>query len=421
MIAIRAEELTEAQRRTVLLACFLAWTFAGWEISLYSLVGPTALRDILRTDAGGVVSKTAVASWFNGFACAFLLGAAAGGWLFGWLGDRFGRRPALGWSVIIYSAFTGVGYFYSDPAVLVGLRFVACLGIGGTWPNAVALASEAWPGVARPTLAGLLGSAANFGFVGLGLLACWKKVTPESWRWTIAWSSMPLLLGIYCLFAVPESPRWKSSRSLITSSTNSLRTIFERPLLWRTLLGIVLGGVPVVGTAVSANWLQPWVDAVAPLDPHLKAWTQVTRSSGAIIGSFLGGWLASWAGRRRSYFLMCVVSLAVSEIIFLGLMPSDRFFFAWVFVLGAVGVTFFGWLPLCLPEMFPTAVRATGMGVTFNSGRIVAAAVAMSASGVIHWTGGNYPAIGAATSLIYLVGMVAIFWLPDSRKLNLED
>src|SRR6185503_8453508 len=104
----------------------------------------------------GPVDESIVAQWFAWYQAAFLLGAAAGGWLFGWLGDRLGRTRALGAAVLCYSLFTLACYTADSAAVMLVLRFAACLGVGGVWPNAVALAAEAWPNASRPFVAGLL-------------------------------------------------------------------------------------------------------------------------------------------------------------------------------------------------------------------------------------------------------------------------
>jgi len=97
------DNLTSRQRWSVLTAAFLGWMFAGLEISLFVLISRPAMRDIL----GPSVSEATVGSWFAWYQCAFLLGAASGGWLFGWLGDRMGRTRSMGWSILCYSVVRG--------------------------------------------------------------------------------------------------------------------------------------------------------------------------------------------------------------------------------------------------------------------------------------------------------------------------
>src|SRR5262249_36188461 len=106
-----------------------------------------------------------VGLWFGRITAAFLLGAALGGWGFGWLGDRIGRVRAMVLSVLTYALFTGLCGLAQDPAQLAGLRFLSALGMGGEWALGVALVMESWRPEARPVLAGLIGAAANVGFL----------------------------------------------------------------------------------------------------------------------------------------------------------------------------------------------------------------------------------------------------------------
>src|SRR5207244_3533304 len=133
-----------------------------------------------------------VGEWFSWHNAAFLLGAASGGLLFGWLGDRHGRAKAMGLSIGCYTLFTLMCCFVTAPEQLLVLRFVACLGVGGMWPNGIALASEAWSDVSRPTLAGIIGTAANVGIVLMFLATIQYPITPENWRMAMVVGGAPL-------------------------------------------------------------------------------------------------------------------------------------------------------------------------------------------------------------------------------------
>ena len=84
-------------------------------------------------------------------------------------------------------------------------------------------------------------------------------------------------------------------------------------------------------------------------------------------------------------------------------------------------MTYFGWLPLYLPELFSTAVRATGIGVAFNFGRIVAGFFALGSTLLVSWFGGDYAKIGAITSLVFGLGLVIILFAPDTSKVSKEN
>jgi MFS family permease len=379
--------------------------------------------------------ESVVARWFAWYQAAFLFGAAAGGWLFGWIGDRFGRARALATAVLCYSLFTLACYVADSAGVMLALRFLACLGIGGVWPNAVALVAEAWANASRPLLSGLLGAAANVGFVVLGVVGYYSPITNDAWRWVLLVAALPGLVGLFIRWAVPESPRWLASRATPTGPADGspLREVLRPPLLSRTVLGVALGAIPVVGSAANANWLVPWTDHAAERraqeadewerkpDARGKARTQITRSGGAVFGSLLGGVLASLLGRRLSYFLISLGALAVSSYIFSHLDPLHPHFHVFAFLLGFVGITYFGWLPLFLPELFPTRVRATGAGISFNTGRVLAAVVVLSAGVLLDQFSGDYARVGFWSGTIYGLGMVVIWFVPRRAAGRLED
>lgn len=427
-------------RYVMLGAAFLAWMFAGLENSLFILIHRQMMLELL----GPTTPESIITNWFAWFQAAFLLGAATGGWLFGWMGDRWGRTRAMGLSVLCYAGMTLLCTFVHEPHLMWTLRFLACLGFGGSWPNAVALVSEAWPSASRPLMAGVMGTAANFGFVLLGVIGYIFPITNDAWRWVLLVGASPLLMGVGILWLVPESARWLEARAAgkVQAQQTPIVEVFKPPLLYRTLLGIGLGAIPVVGTAANANWVVPWRDqyesrlddkalasdnktaslAIASQpkskgDPRQKAKTQIIRSSGAIFGSLLGGFLAGFLGPRFAYFMISLCTFAVSSWLFSQLTPAHPYFNLFVFLLGFFGVTYFGWLPLFLPQLFPTHVRATGTGISFNTGRVVAACVViMIATLPKDQLAGDYAQVGFWTGMIYVVGMLIIWLAPPTRN-----
>jgi len=194
--------------------------------------------------------------------------------------------------------------------------------------------------------------------------------------------------------------------------------------LYTLLLGIGLGAVPVVGTAANASFLIPWTaqkaEKAAKPDPKSKATTLISRSGGGVLGSLLGGIVASLLGRRITYFLISLGSLALSSLIYGQLDPGHPQFQWFVFLLGFVGVAYFGWLPLFLPEMFPTRVRSTGSGISFNTGRVVAGVIVLSTGMLGTWFGGDYAKMGLWSGMVYIVGMLIIWLVPRTAPV-LQD
>jgi SHS family sialic acid transporter-like MFS transporter len=407
--------LPRLARTVVLCAAFAGLLFDGFELGLMPLASLSVSRDLL----GASYTPTLGGDWFARFTAALMLGAAIGGILLGSLGDRIGRARAMGVSILFYSVFAGLGAWVQTQEQMLVLRFMVGLGVGGVWPNAVALVAECWPDKARPTVAGLMGVAINTGILMLSQIAQFWSLTEDSWRWLFALAAAPVALGVLVLFFLPESPAWLASRRRPAEKARAtpVRELFRAPLLKITLTGIMLGSIPLVGAWAASKWMIPWADQIGgATQPDYKAMTQGWWASGAILGSFAGGQIASLLGRRRSYFLISLGSLALTIAMFQLTAPLRASFFPIVFAQGLVATLFFGWLPLYLPELFPTHVRATGSGISYNVGRFATAGGVLAAGLLFTAFGGSYPAVGSAAALIYGLGMVAIWWAPDTTR-----
>lgn len=412
----------------VLLAAFGGLVFDGLELGLM----PVASLSVSKSLLGGAYTPTLGGDWFARFTAALMLGAAVGGIALGNLGDAIGRKRALGISILFYSLFAGMGSSVKTQEQMLVLRFLVGLGVGGVWPNAVALVAECWPDKARPTMAGLMGVAINTGILLLSQLARLWPITPDSWRWLFKLAAAPALLGMLVLLALPESPQWLAARSKAAGagtaqpasakSAGVLRELFRPPLLRITIIGIVIGSIPLVGAWAASKWMIPWADKVggATLAGY-KAQTQGWWALGAILGSFSGAQIASLLGRRRTYFLISLGATVLTVAMFQFTAPLRPSFHPVVFAQGFMATLFFGWLPLYLPELFPTRVRAAGSGISYNVGRFATAAGVLAAGLLFTAFKGSYPTVGATAALIYALGMLVIWWAPDTSTKTLQE
>lgn len=240
-----------------LTAAFLGWLFDGFEMGLFPLIGKPALKDLLMDQYPAAGLDLALANWFNVIIATFLVGAATGGVLFGWLGDRVGRVRAMAIAIFTYAIFTGLCGLATQAWQIAGLRFIASLGMGGEWALGVALVNELWTKGSRVWMAGAIGAAANIGyllvaFVSLGL----NKYLPGIQEWSVqslglsqdtanywlqhsAWrllmviGALPALLIFFIQIFVPESHKWEEEKASGATShwSNS------------DLLGVLLGGL----------------------------------------------------------------------------------------------------------------------------------------------------------------------------------
>jgi MFS family permease len=154
---------------------------------------------------------------------------------------------------------------------------------------------------------------------------------------------------------------------------------------------------------------------------HAKGLTQLLIALGAVVGCFVGPLMGDRIGRRPSYFLLCLGSLLSCACLFRGVSHYGGLFLAMVFMIGATTASFYGWLPLYLPELFPTRVRATGQGLCYNAGRVFAAIGALEMGRLLKFYEGSYARAGATLSLVYVLGLFLIWLAPETRGKPLPD
>ena len=140
----------------------------------------------------------------------------------------------------------------------------------------------------------------------------------------------------------------------------------------------------------------------------------------ATIGGLTGGYVGQLLGRRLSYTLISLCACGMNLFIYELLEPLEAAFLPAVFVQGVISTMFFGWLPLYLPEIFPTRVRATGTGISYNFGRFLTAGGVMAAGLLIQFFNGEYARVGAVTGLVYALGAVVILWVPETKGKDLQ-
>jgi hypothetical protein len=202
-------------------------------------------------------------------------------------------------------------------------------------------------------------------------------------------------------------------------------------ILRRMLLAALISGVPLLATWGAVQWGPVWAakleEKAVKANPELqgtnqnwKEYTQLSSSVGAIVGTIGGALLAGWIGRRIAYVFLCAASLASVYWFYKGNTTFDGMFVSTSFLAGATSAAFYGWLPLLLPELFPTRVRATGQGFGFNFGRIIAAVGVLQVPAMM----GDPPDYARACSMlafIYVLGFFVIWLAPETKGKPLPE
>ncbi len=427
-------------RWMALAAAFLGWMFDGLEMGLFPLAGRSALRELMSGEIVGQDPDKVVGMWFGRIIALFLVGAGLGGVGFGWLGDRLGRVRAMVLAVLTYSLMSGLCAFVTAPWQLGALRFLASLGMGGEWALGVALVMEVWPSKSRPFMAGLIGAAANvgfllIGFVGLGLSNFvgvlgqsaevllpkeWVQLLlrNDGWRLLFLLGALPAFLTLALSLFVPESEKWKHAST--HGPKVRVADIFAPGLASKTFIGLALAALALLGTWGSVQWIPPWAAKMAH-SQNAAAWTQICMAAGAIIGSIVVALLAERFTRRASYLGLAIATLVVCQWLFRSSPPYGGTFLWLAFAANGLSAGFYGWLPLYLPELFPTRVRATATGFAFNSGRFIAAGGTLGSGALLASFDGDYPRMAGTISLIYLLGPVIIWFGPETKGRPLPE
>jgi MFS family permease len=474
--------------------------FDGMEMGLFPLVGKDALRDLL----GGSPSQSDLDLWYAVVLAGFLIGAATGGVVFGWLGDKIGRVRAMTASVLLYSLCSGLSAASSTPAELTVLRFLGALGMGGEWALGVALVMELWPNASRAALAGWIGAFGNLGYTVCGLIALgltrvasadladsltsvgipdkWANAltTNRNWRLLMLVGAVPALLTLFIRLFVPESEKWEKEKAagrashwagtdlfavlggaaaacgvvalwarkdvpLATQLGGSLLGVVlvtlgylhpargylsrcglppaaRRETLLRMLLAAGLSGVPLLATWSGVMWMYQWVGKLPGGDvPEARPVIQIASSLGAAAGCVVAAFLGGMFGRRPAYAMLCVASL-VTIVGFYQLNGGyGPAFILSAGLMGFVTAGFYGWLPLYLPELFRTAVRATGQGFGFNFGRIIAAAGNLQMPALLAAFDNDYGRACAVVAGVYGVGLALIILAPETKDRPLPE
>lgn len=397
-----------------LTVAWLGWLFDGMEMGIYSLIAMPALKEMLHTQ-----DNAAIGPYLGMMFALFLLGAALGGAVFGVMGDVFGRVKTLAATVICYSVFTGLSAFCHDPWQFGACRFMGALGLGGEWGLGVALVMESWSNKSRPALAGILGAAANIGFLVCAVIAL--TVGGISWRSLLLIGILPAVTVLFMLLGVREPEAWRKSKA--RGEKPDMRQLFKPGLRYKTIMACMISSVVIVGTWGVFQWIPSWVNSLVDGDAaRPRAMTQMFMAFGQITGAILGGFVAEWLGRRWSYAIFCLGSFIASVALYTGVHAYGPQLLIMAAIAGVFSTAFFGWLPLYLPELFPTRIRATGEGITYNFGRILAAiGVFVGTGNLVAYFHGSFAKAGTIMALVYVIGFVLIWAMPETKGQKLPE
>jgi MFS family permease len=403
------QQITSRQKGA-LISASLGWMLDAMDIMLYSMILAhlmTAFK--MSTSTGGLLASLT------------LLASAVGGILFGIIADRMGRVKALMGSILIYSVFTGACGFSSTIWQLALFRVLLGLGMGGEWATGAALVSETWPSEHRGKALGLMQSSWAVGYaLAAGVTAL---VLPHfGWRVVFFVGVLPALITLWIRRKVEEPDIWKAHRQKreAAAERSDFFEIFRPPYLRNTVITTLMNA----GTMFAWWGLFTWIPSYLALPRAEGGWgMSIVKSATWIIimqaGMWLGyvsfGFICDRLGRKPTYifylFAAAAFVLAYSRVrSAIGLLLLGPF-------LAFFGTGYFSGFGTITAEIFPTRIRASAQGFTYNIGRGLSA-LAPFTIGALARSRGLSMAF-TLTAAFFLFSAAVAFALPETKGKDL--
>ena len=398
------------QARRALIAAGLGWMLDAFDVMLYALVLASIMPDlgISKETAGLLGSATLVAS-------------AAGGVLFGVIADRYGRTRALMASVLIYSIFTAACGFAQTVAQLAVFRVLLGIGMGGEWASGAALVSETWPAAHRGKALGLMQSAWAIGY-GAAALATMVIMPRWGWRAVFFTGILPAFFTLWVRTHVEEPAIWRQSRGKpLSVRTASLRDVLAGRMSGITIAVTVMNAFTMFGWWGFNLWLPGYLSLpVSSGGMGFSAETMTGLIVAMQVGMWFGyvtfGFVSDSVGRKRAY-VVYTMAAAVLILVYVSL-ESPLALLALGPVVAFFATGYFSGFGAVTAEIYPTNIRATAQGFTYNVGRI-ASAVAPFAVGSLAQTRGFQAAL-SLTSIAFALAAASWIFIPETRGRELE-
>ena len=389
--------------RRALIAGMLGWMLDAFDVMLFALVLPAVSADLGLTKAEA------------GFLGSVMLVAAAGGGVFfGWFADRFGRTRGLMFSVALYSVFTFLCGFATNLWQFTVFRIFLGLGMGGVWTSGAALVSESWPSHSRGKALGFMQSGWAIGYAAAVLVS--GSVQPRfGWRAVFFLGILPAFFTLWVQRRVSEPAIWTAA-SRTAGSALGFADIFKSGI----------GGLTVVLTLMNTCTLFAWWGFNLWLPSYLKS--PIAQGGAALSGAATTGYLfvmqaGMWVGYisygvisdrigRKTTYVMYLLTAAVLLAVYVTVRNPTLLLVLGPFVAFAA-TGYFSGFGAVTAEIYPTAIRATAQGFTYNIGRLVSAA-APYLVGTLADTRGFGQAL-LVSSAAFVLAAILWIWIPETK------
>jgi MFS family permease len=430
-------ELNRTQWNT-LLASNLGWMFDGFEAYALILTVGVALHQLLPP-----AQYSQIPAYAGAIIATTLCGWAVGGMVAGILADYIGRKRTMIFAILTYSIMTGLSAFSWDWISFAVFRFLAGLAIGSEWVTGTSMTAEFWPDRARGRGSGLFQSGFGIGFFLASVT--WLFVGamgPGAWRTMYLIGVLPALLTFWIRRTIPESTLWEKANERRSAAIArerlghgstaedraltrfTLLDLFTTPAIRnRTIIAFLMATTSAVGFWGISTWVPPYIGSVAARAglsaPRWASFTGMAYNAGSIAGYVGLGFLADAFGRKPVTLAFFAFSLLFTPVLFLWTHDLHLLLII-ASIVGLFGSGQITWMSVWLPELYPTRMRATGVGFIFNAPRLIAAGGTLMAGRLIVKFGG-YENAAMIVATIYLLGLAVGPFLPETRGKPLPE
>lgn len=385
--------------------CFIGNALGGTASTLMSVYLPVAVKELLGSRNAGELNT--ISAYIN---AVFILGWAVGGFIWGAISDRIGRKRSLLLATACYGIATVCTGFMQSWEGIVACRALTGFGMGGVLVVSFTYISEVWPQKTKAIFTGFLSISIPVGIFSAGVIDYFIS----SWRQGFYVGLIPVLLAVVAIRILQESAVWKQAAAKNTTQEKApFFTEDSRKKLW---MGSIVFGTMLIGLWAIFSWLPTWVQTLTTTGDaqRERGLSMMLLGMGGLAGGFVSGWFIKLVSDKKALAICFIVSTVLSFLLF----KTNTVFSGVVYIEIAVLALFFGIsqgvLSVYIPQLFPTAIRATATGICFNIGRIFTA-LAVLFVGVLVTSLGGYGNSIFIFSLVFIIGLIALLFMKENN------
>ena len=417
----------------VVIVASCGWLFDCMDQRIFILARESALRELMGSDEAAL---TVIKQYLGYATTSMILGWATGGIIFGVMSDRWGRVRTMVVTLLIYSGFTGLSGMAQSWVDFTIYRFLVGLGVGGMFGAATTLVAESVPSGFRSMALGSLQALSATGNVLGSTISYWIQPGAQDvifgyagWRSLFFVGVLPALLVIPIIGILREPEAWKQAKAkaaagLDRKKVGSPLELFKHPT-WRrnTLVGLCLGVSGMIGLW-GIGFFSPELISTALAGQSQQVIDEVRAKATALqdVGAFLGmmafTFVATYLGRRLAFLVSFAFCLVLTIYVFNSLDSATDAY--WMLpMMGFAQLAVFAGYSIYFPELYPTRLRGTGVGFCYNTVRYLAAPAPIMLGYLA--TGLGIRTAALLMSFIYVLGMIALYWAPETKGQALPE